>query len=148
MTRLDPGDIHYQMLKHLPGAALETLLDVLNDIWISSNFPESWRTSTIIPVLKAGKDESDPSSYRPIALTSCICKIMERMINDRLVWYLEKQASQLCSFNVDFVKIAALLIILFALKYSLARLLSNGNTLLSSSLTSKKLTTQHGNMES
>ena len=41
MTRLDPGDIHYQMLKHLPGAALETLLDSLNDTWISGNFPES-----------------------------------------------------------------------------------------------------------
>ena len=26
----------------------------------------------------------------PIALTSCICKVMERMINSRLVWYLER----------------------------------------------------------
>jgi len=69
---------------------LETLLHVLNHICISGNFPESWRTSTTIPVLKAGKDESDPSSYRPIALTSCLCKIMEGMINDRLIWYLEK----------------------------------------------------------
>ena len=42
----------------------------------------------IIPVLKAGKDESDPSSYHPIALMSWMCKIMEHMINDRLVWYL------------------------------------------------------------
>ena len=33
---------------------------------------------------------SDPSNYRPIALTSCICKVMERMINNRLVWYLER----------------------------------------------------------
>jgi len=89
-SAVGPDDIHYQMLKLLPDAALETLLHVLNDIWISSNFPESWRTSTIPPVLKPGKDESDPSSYRPIALMSCICKIMERMINDRLVWYLEK----------------------------------------------------------
>jgi len=39
---------------------------------------------------KPGKDKSDSSNYRPIALTSCICKIMERMINDRLVWYLER----------------------------------------------------------
>jgi len=83
-------DIHYQMLKHLPGAALETLLHVLNDISINGPFPESWRTSTIMRVLKAGKDESDPSSYRPIVLTSCICKIMEQMINYRLVWYIEK----------------------------------------------------------
>ena len=36
------------------------------------------------------KTKSDSSNYRPIALTSCICKIMERMINNRLVWYLER----------------------------------------------------------
>ena len=24
------------------------------------------------------------------ALTSCVCKVMERMINNRLVWYLER----------------------------------------------------------
>ena len=83
-----------RMLQEISACSVDILycgmLHLLNDIWISGNFPESWRTSTIIPVLKAGKDESDPSSYRPVALTSCICKIMERMINDRLVWYLEK----------------------------------------------------------
>ena len=41
-------------------------------------------------VLKPGKEESDLGSYRPVALISCMCKIMDRMINDRLVWYLEK----------------------------------------------------------
>ena len=78
------------MLKHLPTSAMDTILSVLNKIWLSGNFPASWHTSTVIPVLKPGKEESDPGSYHSIALTSCICKIMERMINDRLVWYLEK----------------------------------------------------------
>ncbi|GBN87399.1 hypothetical protein AVEN_104522-1 [Araneus ventricosus] len=27
--------------------------------------------------LKAGKDPTNPSSYRPIALTSCLCKLLE-----------------------------------------------------------------------
>ena len=35
-------------------------------------------------------DTFDPSNYRPIALTSCICKVMDHMINSRLVWYLER----------------------------------------------------------
>ena len=42
-----------------------------------------------MPIPKPNKDQTDPTNYRPIALTSCICKTMERMINDRLTWFLE-----------------------------------------------------------
>ena len=44
---------------------------------------------TIIPIPKPGKDNTNSNNYRPIALTSCICRTLERMINERLVWYLE-----------------------------------------------------------
>jgi len=36
------------------------------------------------------KDKSDPSSYRSISLTRCICKIMEYMVNSWLTGYLER----------------------------------------------------------
>ena len=80
----------FLLLKHLPNDAQLTLLNILNNVWALGKFPTSWCTSTVIPVPKPGKDTSDPSNYRPIALTSCICKVMERMINSRLVWYLER----------------------------------------------------------
>ena len=51
--------------------------------------PESWELATRIPIPKPGKDHGEPTNYRPITLTSCICKTLERMINTRLVWYLE-----------------------------------------------------------
>ena len=88
-TATGPDEVHYQMLKHLPNNALSTILHIFNDIWASGVFPESWRLATIIPIPKPGKDHEEPSNYRPIALTSCLCKTLERMINKRLVWYLE-----------------------------------------------------------
>ena len=32
-TTAGPDDIHYQILKHLPSDALETLLNIMNGIW-------------------------------------------------------------------------------------------------------------------
>ena len=84
-----PDDIHYQFLKHLPDSSLSVLLKTFNDIWETGNVPKSWKEVTIIPIPKPGKDNTNPNNYRPIALTSCICKTLERMINERLVWYLE-----------------------------------------------------------
>ena len=84
-----PDEIHYQMLKHLPENSLETLLNIFNYIWTTGKFPEDWTLATIIPIPKPGKDPAEPNNYRPIALTSCLCKTLERMIDKRLTWFLE-----------------------------------------------------------
>ena len=89
-TATGPDEIHYQLLKHLPRDSLMVLLDIFNDIWASGEIPECWKEATVIPIPKPGKDSKNPSNYRPISLTSCLCKTMERMINTRLVWFLEK----------------------------------------------------------
>ena len=88
-TSAGPDEIHYQLLKHLPDASLLLLLNILNQIWLSGDFPSDWKKTIVIPIPKPGKDPTNPINYRLIALTSCICKTMERMINRRLVWYLE-----------------------------------------------------------
>ena len=79
-----PDEIYYQMLKQLPDTSLETLLNILNYIWTTGKFPEDWIYATLIPIPKPGKDPAEPNNYRPIALTSCLCKTLERMINKRL----------------------------------------------------------------
>ncbi|CAL1263641.1 unnamed protein product [Larinioides sclopetarius] len=48
-------------------------------IWKERKFPSSWREAVIIPILKPGKDAKSPNNYRPIALTSVLCKLLERM---------------------------------------------------------------------
>ena len=86
-TAVGPDEIHYEFLKHLPSSSLEFLLQVFNEVWVSGRFPTSWKEATIIPIPKPGKDNTDPSNYRPIALTSCLCKTLEHMINTRLIWF-------------------------------------------------------------
>jgi len=81
------------MLKNLPEIALDTLLHVFNDLLVTGNFPSSWSEATVIPIPKPGKDLTDPGNYRPIALTIGLCKTFERLVNCRLVWFLENNSS-------------------------------------------------------
>ena len=66
------------------------MLALINNVWEGGCLPKEWKHAVIIPIVKPGKQADSPSSYRPIALTSVLCKIMERMITDRLVDKLEK----------------------------------------------------------
>ena len=94
--------IGYEILRHLPIETLHILLDIINETWKSDTFPESWREALIISIPKPVKDNFNPLNYKPIALTSCICKTVERMVNERLVWYLEKNgllAKQQCGYR-------------------------------------------------
>ena len=47
------------------------------------------KTAHLVPVLKNGKDKTNPSSYRLISLLSCVGKLTERVITRRLTWFLE-----------------------------------------------------------
>ena len=82
--------ISYQLLVHLPCAWKRLLHSLIQSCWISGAIPKLWEKSVIIPVLKQGKPRSDVNNYRPIALTSHVCKLMEKIIQQRLVYYCEK----------------------------------------------------------
>ena len=55
------------------------------------SLPLSWRESTLIPIHKPRKAKTEATSYRPISLTSCMVKLLERIINTRLKWFLETE---------------------------------------------------------
>jgi hypothetical protein len=54
------------------------------DIWSKGNFPKEWSSATIIPILKPGKNPTNAECYRPISLTSCLCKVLKTIVNKRL----------------------------------------------------------------
>ena len=87
-----PDNITNEMIQHLGNTALQKLLDIFNLSWNSGQVPQCWKEAIMIPVLKKGKNKSKAISYRPISLTSCLCKTMERIVNLRLQLYLETES--------------------------------------------------------
>ncbi|GBN22722.1 hypothetical protein AVEN_68056-1 [Araneus ventricosus] len=81
-----PDNISYLMIQNLTSVSQKNLLRLYNRIWNEHYFLTLWHQAVIIPLLKTGKD---PTNYRPITLTSCLCKLLEKMINRRLIYFLE-----------------------------------------------------------
>ena len=95
-------DIHNKFLKNLPEHKIAELLRLVNKSYRLGEIPKDWKKSLIIPIPKAGKDLSEPASYRPISLLSCVSKVIEKLVNTRLSWYLEthnKLSHTQCGFR-------------------------------------------------
>ncbi|KAM7306770.1 uncharacterized protein ISCGN_010436 [Ixodes scapularis] len=88
-TAPGPDGITFQALRNLDDTTLPGLLEYLNHIWRSSDIPPAWLRSEVVPIHKPGKPIGVTSSYRPISLTCCLGKVMERMVLRRLDWQLE-----------------------------------------------------------
>lgn len=88
-----PGkdQISYSMLKQFGILMQMKLLGLYNKSWEEGSLPISWKEAIIIPIAKPGKDSTNPANYRPIALTSHVGKIMERMIVERMTFYIESK---------------------------------------------------------
>lgn len=86
-TGLD--NIHNLVLKNLPDAHITFLANIINHSLKSGSIPHSWTQASIIPIAKPGKPLTSTQSYRPIALTSCVAKLVERVIANHLMHHLE-----------------------------------------------------------
>jgi len=88
-----PGEdgIPYEYLKELPEEGKWILLRLYNLIWKKGHIPKGWKHAIVIPIPKGEipTEQLNAGSYRPIALISMMCKIMERLVANRLIWYLE-----------------------------------------------------------
>ncbi len=81
------------MLKHLPDLSLHELLRLFNQVWKSGILPITWHEAYILPLLKPDKNPTNLSSYRPISLTNSTCELIEKIVNSRLRYVLERNNS-------------------------------------------------------
>lgn len=88
-TSPGPDEVTYSMIRNLPDACMILLLKLYNYIFEQGAIPEQWKHALVIPLLKPNKPSNNANSYRPIALTSCICKLLEKIIQLRMMFFLE-----------------------------------------------------------
>ncbi|CAF0725089.1 unnamed protein product, partial [Brachionus calyciflorus] len=88
-----PDLIHNLMLKNLPESTLYDILKLFNLSLTTRQIPNNWKKAQVSMIPKKVPPTQDPSKYRPISLTSCLGKLLERIIYTRLYSYIEKNFS-------------------------------------------------------
>lgn len=78
----------YEMLYNLPESAKRFLIGVFSRVLIFGESVEALKVASVILIQKQGKPVHVPTSYRPISLLSCVLKLLEKIIKNRLEWWL------------------------------------------------------------
>ena len=85
-----PGDdgINPVILKEVPQLALPLQL-IFNASLRDGVVPLDWKKANVTPIFKQGS-KAQPGNYRPVSLTSQVCKVMERILRDHVLAHLQE----------------------------------------------------------
>ena len=84
-----PDGITAYFFKSVLANIVNPLCTLFNKSLSGGCLPNDWKIAYITPIFKKG-DAQYTSQYRPISLTSVLCKILERIIRDQLLDYINK----------------------------------------------------------
>jgi exonuclease III len=85
---MGPDNISNEMLKYGGRSLHLALKHLFNQIIRCASYPQNWKYSIITPIHKNG-NLHDPSNYRGIAVSDCISKVLNSIINDRIYNFLK-----------------------------------------------------------
>lgn len=86
-----PDNIPYIVLKNCADSLAPILTDLFRSILDDGHIPAIWQKSIIIPIYKKG-EKTDPKNYRPISLTSTVCRVFERILHEKITEFLNKKS--------------------------------------------------------
>ena len=91
--RSAPGQdcIRYTVLKQCPEIVFENLEQIYNICLQTGYFPEPWKQAMGTMIPKPNKNHKITTNYRPISLLSCIGKLFEKILANRIRGELEKR---------------------------------------------------------
>jgi hypothetical protein len=82
-------DLHPKLLFELRNKLVKPLTELFNLSLKTGKLPQDWKDANVTPLFKKGARDK-PENYRPISLTSIICKLLESIIKDHIVEHLDK----------------------------------------------------------
>ena len=85
-----PDEIHPRMLKELIDHIVEPIALIMNKTLEKGTLPEDWKKAHISPIYKKGARD-DAANYRPISLTSIVCKMMESILRKEIMEHISKE---------------------------------------------------------
>ena len=53
----------------------------------TGTLPSAWKSARITPIFKKGS-KTEPSNYRPVSLTSIVCKTLEKIVRKHIMEHL------------------------------------------------------------
>ena len=86
----DPDCIPVVVLRNCEPELSYILAKLFNKCLKESCFPDCWKVSSVVPVFKNVGERSTAKNYRPVSLLSVVSKVFEKLVNNRIVDYLEK----------------------------------------------------------
>ena len=141
-----PYKIHNQMLKNLPKTSLEEIRSLFDKCIALKRIPETWKTARVTMIPKKDYDKTDPNNYRPISVTSCLGKIFEKVMANRLYTFLETN-KLLTNNQSGFRKNRKTSDNLFYLTQKVAESFNRGKRLVVCFSTYRKHSTKYGTMD-
>ena len=82
-----PDGLHPRILREAAEPLSAHLSLIFRHSLDTGQLPSEWKAGDIVPIYKKGNKQC-PGNYRPVSLTSVVCKVMEAIIRDKLMDYL------------------------------------------------------------
>ena len=83
-----PDSIPVELFKEAATELAPVLTTIFHTSIDQGRILDDWKSAKIAPVYKKG-DQSKPSNYRPISLTSICCKVIEHIIHSSVISHLD-----------------------------------------------------------
>ncbi|XP_061128372.1 uncharacterized protein LOC133150090 [Syngnathus typhle] len=84
-----PDEMHPAFLRTIVEHIAEPVRHILQLSLETGRLPVDWKIGTVKPIFKGGA-RHDPTNYRPICLTSIVCKVMEKLLKRALQNHLNE----------------------------------------------------------